>query len=285
MEAIGLVYLRAYRVVVCVEHGHALSPTSFEGHLRRAHAAKGTELQHVLRELESLTPPPATPSDVPHVPHGLPPVPQLRLHSGYQCVAPACNNESDCISQAYKTVKRHQARCHVDLVNPGRRGRPATSASSDELIREVSFQTFFPAPHSRFFIVHPVPAAPPPIPTVVAPLDPATTTQLASLAEAANRASEEQFGSLPQAVVQAQIVPWLTSTGIANYLGQADKEALLATVGPPDNGEFRVLCLNQLSLTERLDIQSPCWNWWARRSPRTCWPPVVGARLARQARD
>ncbi len=54
MESLNLIYLRRYQALVYRDCGFALTPKSYEGHLRKLHKFKGEPLHVALLEVQQV---------------------------------------------------------------------------------------------------------------------------------------------------------------------------------------------------------------------------------------
>lgn len=138
MERNNLTYNVEHKLLICIEHGFAVSSSSLEKHLRTYHKIKGESLQAVLIEIENLqildpttVVPPNNCSRIPHLPVSI----------GYRCTA--CSH----LSKHKRTIEKHLSKEH----NIGHAKFKTKPTESD--IETVDVQSLLPIPTYRPFVV------------------------------------------------------------------------------------------------------------------------------------
>lgn len=106
MSSLRYIYVdRALQLAVCLVHGSAYGKATLKQHLCQVH---GLADPTVLRSIQTLDIH-ELPSMCARRPHGLPPLPHLRVRTGFRCNAsPACGH----IGSSRRVLRRHYAQKH-----------------------------------------------------------------------------------------------------------------------------------------------------------------------------
>ncbi len=235
MERFGISYVDIHRVVICQDHGYALSLSSLKRHLQRLHAAKREELRAAMTEVQDLELL-YLPDEITQPPPGQPPIRGLTLSPGFKCSLGACNQETESMSTFRLTVEKHLARVYSV-------GRLKPTKPIPAMIEQVWIQSFFTPPHYRPFVVVPNTPFPSGIQSNLSLLDANSaeqnrlTKQLELEYTSSRQAWKEAFAYLPTGSeqYQSQVLPWLKTTGISLFLEDLsqNKDSLRAFVTPP----------------------------------------------------
>ena len=250
MEALNLLYIARYQVLICQDCGFALTASNYETHLRKLHRFKGEALHAALNEVQQLKL--QAPNAVPLLEDGHPPIRGLKSIQSFHCALPACNSEHDALSQHRRKVEKHQSRIH--RVAKQRKSQKPTPQD----IEVVCVQSFFDIKTTYYR------------PFIVSQQDPTSgsngiglhaetqgSTQALDLLQSRYKASQQDwmqaFEELPDLEQSRSTTPpWLKETGIAEYLSRQSlgKGALRALVQRPSYST---------SIYTRQDPKAPIW--------------------------
>ena len=225
MEQLRLVYLSRYQVILCQEHGYCITPKNLRRHLWDLHAVKGEIVRTAVEDIQQLDlADPVTIEPLPP-PDGSP-IPGLTVRPFFRCLLPDCDRGATACSQRAETVRKHQAKDHG--VGVRKRIKP-----TGQTIEQISMQSLFLHPFSRWFQVQGAPSLPSPAAPAAASSRPAATPieedeapsdcmqQWWRTTYAASQASwQARFQALESTseLHESQTPPWLINTGIATFL-------------------------------------------------------------------
>ena len=222
MEQLHLVYLSRYQVILCQEHGYCITPKNFRRHLWDLHAVKGDIVRQAVEEIQPLDL--ADPATVEPPPPNGSPISGLTVRPFFRCLLPDCDRGATACSQRAETVRKHQAKDHS--IGVRKRIKP-----TGQTIEQISMQSFFLHPFSRWFQVQGTPSSPSPQPASSSSRPAATPTEDEAPSDCMQQwwrltyaASQESWQAQFQALEptselhQSQTPPWLVNTGIAAFL-------------------------------------------------------------------
>lgn len=232
METTNFTYNSDHQLIMCIEHGYCIAPSSLQNHLNKVHGVKGERLRAALAEagaLQARDPrqarPPVHASAIPHLP----------IDPGFRCGLTACKQSRPFVSKSKRTIEKHLSKEH-DIGHAKGKARPIAAN-----IEEVHVQSFLARPHYLAFAVQ-VQAVEAGSPTPdAAPLEPSSRTQTPPHADI--EMNEEMLGHATLRDLKAQYLtsqqqwhesherflpdeeqyvkqtpPWIRSTGIRDWL-------------------------------------------------------------------
>ena len=94
MEAVGLQYNSAYKIIICLEHAVGVITTGIETHLRNLHKKKGERLHAALQEAKNHSSSLCEVKELPQLSHGTKEISGLAIQAAYHCKLPPANSAS-----------------------------------------------------------------------------------------------------------------------------------------------------------------------------------------------
>ena len=245
MEAAGL-YHDSYRgIIICIEHQFALIPAGIRAHLRNLHRCKSEVLHAVEQQLDSIDSPLHDPTTIRQPSHHSPRILRLAVRSGFACDAPNCEKQADWLSEGRRYVEKHQARYHGAPDRRSKQGR-LHAEQNPEQIKSVSFQSIFPRPYYRPFIIQE------PQQEESGVVIEQTETELPSSYRESQKAGLAELDIVSTDVHKSQAPPWIRKTGIAGFLAGVEKERIKGLLAEPRREDDDGLAYVSEAVYERL---------------------------------